>query len=99
MNVNVGGKGAVARGFASCRVAYLFDRSPSDEERPVVFLAPREGSRQDAIREFPRSGAPRPRSRAGPDRGNHRDGFFLNAKLAVPRAKTLNPSKARVEVP
>jgi len=50
--VNIGGKGARARGFAACSVAYLFDWSPSDEERPVVFLAPREGRRQDAICEY-----------------------------------------------
>ena len=49
LGLNVGGKGT--RGFAACRVAYLFDGSPSDEEGPVVFLAPREGRREDAIRE------------------------------------------------
>ena len=39
---------ARARGPAACRGAYLFDWSPSDEEGPVVFLAPREGRREDA---------------------------------------------------
>ena len=45
------GKGARAHGVAVCRVAYLFDGSPSDEKGSVVFLAPREGRREDSIRE------------------------------------------------
>ena len=47
--MNIGGKWARARGSAACRVTYLFDWSPSDEERTVVFLAPREGRHKDAI--------------------------------------------------
>ena len=47
--MKIGGEGARARDFAACRAAYLFDGSPSDEEGPVVFHAPREGRRQDAI--------------------------------------------------
>jgi len=46
-NVNIGGKRR--NGLAACRVAYLFNGSPSDEERPVVFFAPREGRSEDAI--------------------------------------------------
>ena len=47
--MNIGGRGARARGSAACRVTYLFDRSPSYEERTVVFLAPSEGRHEDAI--------------------------------------------------